>query len=196
MEIIFRQMRHTFRTKCSRLNLLAGGLALALSLAPLGCKSEPKTVKETVEEPEAEAPPLASSVRTSDARRGGQLLTGFYGIEANSWRWTAKQFSVLLRTPAAAAQSGAALSIAFTIPQVAIDHSGTIMLSASVEGTPLKPETYSKSGAYEYKRDVPAAALSKDAVRIQFSLDKAIPPTGAEKRELGIIVASVGLQAQ
>jgi hypothetical protein len=188
-------MIQIFRTKCSGLSLLAGGLAIALALAPLGCNNnEPKTVR--VVEPETEAPPLASTLKASDTRRGGQFLVGFYGVEANAWRWTAKQFSVLLRTPAEAAQGGAELTLAFTIPQVAIDHSGALTLSASVEGTPLKPELYSKSGAYEYKRDVPAAALGKSAVRIQFSLDKAIPPAGAERRELGVIVNSVGLAAQ
>ena len=45
-----------------------------------------------------------------------------------------------------------------------------------------------------FRSDVPASALSKQAVRIQFTLDNAIPPTGAERRELGVIVASVGLQ--
>jgi hypothetical protein len=84
--------------------------------------------------------------------------------------------------------------LAFTIPDVAIAHAKSLTLSASIEGTQLPPETYNKSGQYEYKRDVPASAFSKDAVRIQFSLDNAIPPAGAERRELGIIVASVGLE--
>lgn len=185
-------MKQVFRTRQSRLPLLAAGLVLALALAPLGCKREPKTVK--VVATEGEAPTLASTVRTSEASQEPQLLNGFYGIEANSWRWTGKQFSVLLRAPMAAAQSGARLNLAFTIPQVAIDHAKSLTLSASVEGTPLPPETYSKSGRYEYRRDVPASALSKEAVRIQFSLDNAIPPTGADRRELGIIVASVGLE--
>jgi len=101
---------------------------------------------------------------------------------------------VVLRPPIGAAQSGATLVMALTVPQVAIDHAKSLTLSASIEGTPLPPETYTKAGQYEYKRDAPASALSKPAVRIQFSLDNAMPPAGAERRELGIIVASVGLQ--
>ncbi len=194
VERIFRSMTQTFRKRRSRLSLLTGGLALALALAPLGCNRAPKTVK--VASPETEAPALAFTVRASDTSQEPQLLNGFYGIESNSWRWTAKQFSVLLRAPVGAAQSGATLSMALTVPQVALDHAGSLTLSASVEGTPLQPETYAKSGRYEYRRDVPASALTKDAVRIQFSLDKAMPPAGAERRELGIIVTSVGLQAK
>jgi hypothetical protein len=194
VERIFRPMKQIFRTRPSRLPLLTGGLALTLALAPLGCNREPKTVK--VAPSETEAPALASTVKASEVSQEPQLLNGFYGIESNTWRWTAKQFSVLLRAPIGAAQSGAALSVALTVPQVALDRSGSLTLSASVEGTPLPPETYAKSGRYEYRRDVPASALSKDAVRVQFSLDKAMPPAGAERRELGIIVTSVGLQAK
>ncbi|MFY9728785.1 MAG: hypothetical protein WB579_06385 [Bryobacteraceae bacterium] len=185
-------MRRILRTRRFSPPLLAAGLVVALALAPLGCKREPKTVK--VVAPEGEATALASTVRTSETSQEPQLLNGFYGIENNSWRWTGKQFSVLLRTPFGGAQNGARLNLAFTIPQVAIDHAKTLTLSASVEGTPLPPETYNKSGQYEYKPDVPAAALNKEAVRIQFSLDKSIPPTGADRRELGIIVASIGLE--
>jgi hypothetical protein len=185
-------MKQVFHARRYRLPLMAGGLVLTLALAPLGCKREPKTVK--VVPTEGEAPTLASTVRTSEAGQEPQLLNGFYGIENNSWRWTARQFSVLLHAPIASAQSGARLNLAFTIPDVAIAHAKSLTLSASIEGTQLPPETYNKSGQYEYKRDVPASAFSKDAVRIQFSLDNAIPPAGAERRELGIIVASVGLE--
>jgi hypothetical protein len=185
-------MKQAFSTRRSRLPLLAGGLVLALALAPLGCKSEPKATK--VVAAEGEAPALASTVRASEASQEPQLLDGFYSVEANSWRWTAKQFRVVLRPPIGSAQNGATLDMSLTVPQVAIDHAKSLTLSASVEGTPLPPETYTKSGQYEFKRDVPASALSEQAVRIQFSLDKAIPPSGADRRELGVIVTSVGLQ--
>jgi hypothetical protein len=185
-------MKQAFSTRRSRLPLLAGGLVLALALAPLGCKREPKTAK--VIAAEGEAPALASTVRTSEISQEPQLLDGFYSIEGNSWRWTAKQFRVVLRPPIGAGQSGATLDMALTVPQVAIDHAKSLTLSASVEGSPLPPETYTKAGQYEYKRDAPASALGKPVVRINFSLDNAIPPTGAERRELGIIVTSIGLQ--
>jgi len=132
-------MKQAFSTRQFRLLLLAGGLVLALALAP-GCKREPKTVKVAAAEGEAVA--LASTVRTSQISQEPQLLDGFYNIEANSWRWTAKQFRVVLRPPIGAAQSGATLVMALTVPQVAIDHAKSLTLSASIEGTPLPPETY------------------------------------------------------
>jgi len=183
-------MRQILRGRLSQRLLLAGGLVLLLAL--LACKREPKTVK--VMTTENEGPLLASVVRTSDASQAPQLLNGFYGIENNSWRWTAKQFSVLLRPPMGAAQSGARLDLAFTIPQAALDRAKSLTLSASVEGVGLPSETYTRAGQCVYKRDVPASAITKDALRIQFSLDKSIPPAGADRRELGVIVASVALE--
>jgi hypothetical protein len=40
---------------------------------------------------------------------------------------------------------------------------------------------------------VPAEALTGDSVPIEFSTDKALPPGTVEKRELALIVTSVGL---
>jgi len=183
-------MRYGF-TRRHCLPLLAGAV-VALASAPAGCKREPKTVK--VVATEGEGPVLASTVRTSAPSQEPQLLAGFYGIEANAWRWTGKQFSVLLRAPTGSAHSGAILSLAFSIPDVALAHAQSITLAASAEGVALPPETYRKSGQYEYRCEVPPAALSKDAVHIQFSLDHAIPPSGGDRRELGVIVASIGLE--
>ena len=60
----------------------------------------------------------------------------------------------------------------------------------------LPAETYSRPGGYLYARDVPPAALTAEAVRIDFQLDKAIPPGGGDLRELGIIALSVALEGK
>jgi hypothetical protein len=36
--------------------------------------------------------------------------------------------------------------------------------------------------------------LSGDVARVDFSLDKTIPPTAADRRELGVVVSLVGFQ--
>jgi hypothetical protein len=43
------------------------------------------------------------------------------------------------------------------------------------------------------RREVPANLLSDDAVRVDFRLDKALPPGDADKRELGVVASSAGL---
>jgi hypothetical protein len=168
-------------------------LLVALALVPLGCKQTRKVqVQQTVEE----APRMASVIRMGDPKVETQLVTGFYGIEGNAWRWAARQFTVTLRPPFGASQRGGVLQLNLTVPGVVIDKLKNISLSASVDGSPLPPETYTAAGPYVYKRDVPASLLTADSVKVDFQLDKAMPPTGQDKRELGVVVNSVSLEAK
>ena len=165
-------------------------LALSLTIALAGCKRHRRVTVQTVEE----APLLASVVATADPHAAAQLVSGFYGVEQNSWRWTAGRFSVLLRPPRTAAANGAVLQLKFTLPEVALTKMKAVSLSAYVNGTVLSPETYTQAGQFIYSRDVPANLLAGDVVRVDFSLDKTIPPTAADRRELGIVVSLVGFQ--
>jgi hypothetical protein len=170
----------------------AAALPALLLLAAPACKHHEVPVAETIEE----APRLASAVEMNDPVTAKQLAGGFYEVESSAWRWTAKKFTVNLRPPAHAAQNGAALELHFTIPQPSFAKLGALTLSASVGGASLPPETYSKSGDFVYRREIPASVLAGDSVRVDFELDKAIPPGGADKRELGVVAASVALVAK
>ena len=168
-------------------------LVVAAALAPLGCKSAKKIpVTQTVEESAA----LASVVHTGDPKTGNQLVNGFYGIEDNAWRWSAQKFSVSLRPPLGSAQRGAILELAFTVPQTSIDQLKTVTLSASMGGESLPPETYNHAGTFTYRQEVAAKLLTVPAVRVDFQLDKAMKPGGADQRDLGLVVLSAGLVAK
>jgi hypothetical protein len=62
-----------------------------------------------------------------------------------------------------------------------------------VNGTPVAPETFSQAGDLVYSHEVPAAALGSDVVTVEFSTDKALEPTDKDKRELALIVKTIGL---
>jgi len=173
-------------------------LIAALLLAAPACKRAKVHHVDTVEEAAAPAAPvaLASSVQMGDRTMAKQLAGGFYDIESDAWRWTAQKFAVNLHPPARSAQQEAVLEFHFTVPPPTIQKLGSITLSASAGGAALAPETYSRPGEYTYKRDVPANALTGDAVRIDFQLDKAIPPGDVDKRELGVVASSVALVAK
>lgn len=172
---------------------LAGAALAAIALCA-ACSSDKKTpVKETVEET---SPKLLTSINMGDPKGEKQLLSGFYGIESNAWRWTGKDFSVNLRPPAGSAAQGATLVFALSIPQVVIDKVHSVTLTATANGTALAPETYSQEGQVEYKRDLPAAALNGDTVRVDFHLDKVMPPANGDVRQLGVIARSVALEAK
>jgi hypothetical protein len=165
-------------------------LLLSLALTSVGCRRHRRVTVETIEE----SPALASVVATADPQAATQLISGFYAVENNAWRWTAGRFSVLLRPPRTAATRGAVLQFKFSIPGPSMAKLKSVSLSAYVNGTPLAPESYTQAGEFIYSRDVPANLLAGDVARIDFSLDKAIPPGAADLRELGVVAALVGFQ--
>jgi hypothetical protein len=178
------------RRPAMHMSIGAAILVLSLALAPVGCKRHRRVTIRTVEE----GPALVSVVATADPHVAAQLLSGFYGVEQNSWRWTAGRFSVLLRPPRTAAANGAVLQLKFAIPDVALAKMKAVSLSAYVNGTALAPESYTQAGQFIYSRDVPANLLAGDVARVDFSLDKTIAPTAADRRELGVVVSLVGFQ--
>jgi hypothetical protein len=164
---------------------------MAACLALTGCRSKQKVKVQATEE---EAPSLASTVHTADPRVSAQLISGFYGIEDNAWRWTAGKFSVLLRPPRTSAQKGAILQLKFALPDAIIGPLKSVSLGATVNGNKLPTETYSKPGEYTYSQDVPPNLMAGEAVKVEFAMDKALPPTGADQRELGLVVSVVGFE--
>jgi hypothetical protein len=154
-----------------------------LAVAPAGCKLFRKT-------------PLQSTVNTSDPHIAGQLLDGFYAVEDGAWRWSAKQFSVKLRVPEGASKKGGTLRLLLTVPPAVIEKSGSIALSASLEGSTLASETYSAAGQYTYRRDVPASLLGGSDTTVTFQLDKSMTPDGPDKRDLGVVVSTIALESK
>jgi|HubBroStandDraft_1064217.scaffolds.fasta_scaffold00862_11 hypothetical protein len=165
-------------------------VVLSLAIVPAGCRRHRRVTVQTIED----APPLASVVATADPHAGKQLVSGFYGIEQNAWRWTAGRFSVLLRPPRMAAASGAVLQLKFAVPDGVLAKMKSVSLSAYVNGTALTPETYTQAGQFIYSRDVPSSLLAGDVARVDFSLDKTVPPSAADRRELGVVVSLIGFQ--
>ncbi|MBV8817825.1 MAG: hypothetical protein JO022_05670 [Acidobacteriaceae bacterium] len=141
---------------------------------------------ESMPEPE-------SSIRMNDTKLAGQLLHGFYFIEGNGWRWTARMFSVALKPPGVAA-NGATLVLNLFVPPSQIQNVGSLTLHAAIDGHPLKSQTYAKPGAFEYTRDIPSELLDTNIVPIDFCLDKATPPSPQDGRELGVVVTAIALR--
>jgi hypothetical protein len=162
-------------------------IALAIVLTT-SCKRAPR--------PAPAGADLASVVQVDDPGASAQLVSGFYSLEGNPWRWTAGKFSAELKPPPGAGENGAKLELKLNIPDVVIKNLGTITLSASAGGARLTPQKFTETGNYVYAVDVPAEFLRGDSVTIDFSTDKAIPAGKIEQRELAVIVTSVGLVAK
>jgi hypothetical protein len=161
-------------------------------LVPAACrKSEVKgKPADTIEE----APSLLPMVQVADPKASAQLVKGFHNVEGNSWRWTMGRFSAVLSPPPGASKNGANLVLRFSIPEAVIHKVGPMSLSAVVDGTPLEPQTYSSAGQQVFSRAVPQSAVAKNVVAVDFSLDKYLPPSEADRRELGVVVSVIGFE--
>ena len=153
-------------------------------LVPAGCRRKKKA--------SAREDGLASMINVADPADSPQLVRGFSSVEADAWRWSTSRFSVVLRPPLGSAQNGAKLELTFTLHPGVVGKLGPITVSATVNGTAVGSETYSEAGDFVYSHEVPASALGSDVVTVEFSTDKALAPTDKDKRELALIVKTIG----
>jgi hypothetical protein len=137
-----------------------------------------------------------SRLNVADEATAKQLLSGFWWVEGNSWRWTAGEFTVALAPPPGAESSGAILSLQLFIPDSQIDALGDMTLTASTEDLSLPSETFSKGGSHTYTRQLPKELMATSILPVKFCFDKAQPPLQADGRELGAVVTQVELRTQ
>jgi hypothetical protein len=137
-----------------------------------------------------------SSIDIADPAQAVQLLTGFYGVEMHTWRWTAKKFSVALKPPPGAGRNGARLVLKIYMPPIQTQLLGAITLHADLDGHALEPQTYLAPGAYTYSAAIAPEDLQFRLVTANFYLDKAVTTLKTDPRELGTVVNAVGLEPQ
>ena len=121
-----------------------------------------------------------------------ELLEGWHALEHGRWRWTERRFTAAMKSPIRG--EPATLHLKFVAPEPVLARLGAITLRARANGVALEPATYSEAGELAYIRAIPAAALKAEQVRVEFELDKALPPDESDHRERGIIVSFVGIE--
>lgn len=176
-----------------RLTTLAVLLIIALTSLS-ACRSRNKKARTDLvtEEPAG----LVSMIHTADPRAAVQLLRGFHEVEENAWRWASGDFAVTLRVPKGAAQKGASLILKFAVAETSIQKFGSINISAKVDAADLAPEKFSAAGPATYTREIPASALTGESVTAAFKVDKFIPASDSDQRDLGVIVQLIGLEVK
>ena len=70
-----------------------------------------------------------------------------------------------------------------------------ITITASVNGTKLDSATVNTPGPGVFTAEVPATLLTADSIKVDFELDKTLPPD-IDRRPLGVIATSVGLTSK
>ena len=114
---------------------------------------------------------------------------GWHAIEKGGWRWTERQFAV--RFEGARTSAGSCLQLRLYVPDVIIERFGKITLEAIANGVALAPEIYSQPGEYEFARSLAPFSTAAGDIRVDFSLSGALAPDGTDRRERGVIVASI-----
>jgi hypothetical protein len=135
-----------------------------------------------------------SVIRMADLHTQKQLLKGFYQLEAGAWRWTDKDFSVMLKVPEDAAKNGGVLTLQGSLAPESVQN-GPVEISCQVSGQPVEKKSFTKQGQIIYRVDVPASALTTSLVAADFSLSSTHRVPGDE-RDLGIIATIIGLHAK
>jgi hypothetical protein len=135
---------------------------------------------------------LLSSLQTADPKASSQL-EGFYEIEDSRYRWTKRNFGMTLIVPDALTRATVQLDMQIYIPDAVIQKLGSIRISAQPNDHAIEPETFTQSGTFNYVRDLPADWLRVGPNRFNFQLDKSVPPSASDDRELGVIVIGASL---
>lgn len=115
-------------------------------------------------------------------------LEGFYELENGTFRWTKRNFAVTFAKRDSSGGGVSRLILKVYVPDSTIQKLGPIRLTARLGDHVLVPATYRAVGTYTFERELQTEWLSANASRFEFSLDKSLPPTPADRRELGIIV--------
>ncbi len=108
-------------------------------------------------------------------------LNGFYQVDEGRFRWTMRRFSVTVPRPAGEARIAAEIYL----PPEVLARSGPVTLSIEAGGVPLESERLATAGSRAIVRKLPPGPAGE--VTIRFALDKYIPPSPADRRELGIV---------
>src|SRR5437868_2069769 len=133
---------------------------IAISLVSAGC--QPKTRVA-----------LSSHLKMSDRSSNLQLIAGFYGLEQDRWRWTARRFAVVLQPPGGSERDGATLRLRLYIPDTEFPKLGPMSLTADVDDASLGSETFITPGSLSYSRYLPPALLRTDMLPIVFTFNRA-----------------------
>ena len=136
---------------------------------------------------------LGEMINVGDPRMAVQLIAGFHDIE-QGWRWTAGEFSAGVKVPRRADSNGAVLVMGYSIPEAILANRKQTTITARIAGNDLPMETCTKPGLREFRREIPAAWLKeKTTVRVDFKVAPATAPSDTDKRELGLIIHTLGL---
>lgn len=163
--------------------LVAGALAGCTRGTPAWFEPPPRQVR-----PERVG---YSYVVLADLRAADQLGPGWYEIENGAFRWMARRSTVYLKRPES---GGAVLEVRLYLPENLILKVGAPTLEIWLDGKLLSAARLPRAGEYVLKEQVVPARSPAGPAQVELRLDRSMPPSGSEQRQLGAVVTGVGFR--
>lgn len=175
-----------------RIRLAAAFSLLLLCVALVGCTTG--TPSWFLPEPPKIKPEHVrfSYIATADLRAAVQLGPGWYQIEEGAWRWMGREATVYLRRPPG---GNPLFEARLYVPPNLLKTVGPTSLEILLNGGLLTREKISQPGEYVIRHSVSAEQLGGEIIRVDLKLDRAMPPSEVDKRELGAVVTALGLRS-
>lgn len=133
----------------------------------------------------------SSYVLLADLRALDQLGDGWYEIENGAWRWMGREATLYLKKPAG---ENTVFETKLYVPETVIQRVGPPSLRILLNGELLATHKFTQAGSYVVEQIVPPEKLRAEVFRVDLELDRAMPPSSGDQRELGVVVTAVGLR--
>lgn len=164
--------------------VLAAGLLSSCTTAPPTWYQPPpkRVIAEQIQ---------LSYVMLADLRAVEQLGDGWYEIEDGAWRWMGREATLYLKRPEG---ENVLLEARLFVPGSVIRRVGAPSIQILLNGELLITQNFPQAGAYVIEQAVPPEKLHANLLRVDLKLDRALPPSIEDQRQLGIVVKAVGFR--
>ncbi len=171
--------------------LLSGSLWLAGALLLFfGCKSDVPVRPPEQQATAYLAQPLGSFVAMNQPDAARYFVSGVFGLEAGTWRWTGREAKLRLQLKET---ENLKYVMKFAVPGPVIAANGPVRVSIRINDVNLDELRYAKDGIYEIEKPVPSKLLKPDAENIvAVEVDKPLP--GKNGPDLGLILVYAGFR--
>jgi hypothetical protein len=122
-----------------------------------------------------------------------QLGEGWYEIEEDRWRWTAKAFSLIVALPPERTLSDFALRI--TVPEILVARGGRVEVSCLVQDQPAGSVTCDAPETIEFRGTFPFSAPPGALLTLNFFVKSSFLPEN-DRRNLGIIIPLLSAESR
>jgi hypothetical protein len=113
---------------------------------------------------------------------------GWHDLEGGSWRWTAGRFGITATALRGAAIAAGRLELHFYLPPALPRGAAAVTLTCRVGGATIQTDSFSEPGPCVFKAKLPESLFENQQLDCEFEVDPPLRPTGADARELGIVV--------